>query len=79
VVCAVSYHPISGHRANRPAIKYLMEARDIEVWYAPIAGTRILVPYRVSIPTVLGAGVLEASYFVTTPRPPASPANAKTQ
>ena len=28
------------------AIKYLAAQRDMEVWLAPIAGTRVLVPYR---------------------------------
>ncbi len=82
VVCAVSYRPIAGHRPNRAAIRYLMESRDLEVWYAPIAGTRILAPYRISIPTVLGAAVLEANTFVAagqTGRAGPAPASAKTQ
>jgi len=65
VVCAVRYHPIAGHRPNRSAIKYLMAQRDIEVALAPLAGTRILVPYRVSVPTALGPAVLEATHFIT--------------
>ena len=82
VVCNVHYHPIAGHRPNRAAIRYLMEARDIEVAYAPIAGTRILVPYRISVPTVLGPGVLEADTFVTTGHPGragVAPTTVKTQ
>jgi Protein of unknown function (DUF3108) len=65
VVCMVRYHPVSGHRPNRWAIKYLMETRDIEAWLAPIAGTRVLVPYRIALPTTLGPAVLEATQFVT--------------
>jgi len=82
VVCNVHYRPIAGHRANRAAIRYLMEANDIEVWYAPVAGTRILVPYRISVPTVLGTAVLEADTFVTTGhagRAGAAPIGVKTQ
>lgn len=80
VVCGVNYRPIAGHRANRPAIRYLMEAHDIEVWYAPVAGTRILAPYRISVPTVLGPGALEAYYFVTqNGRAGAAPTGARTQ
>lgn len=82
VVCNVHYQPIAGHRPNRAAIRYLMEANDIEVWYAPVAGTRILVPFRISVPTVLGPGVLEADTFVTTShagRAGAARANVKTQ
>jgi hypothetical protein len=81
VVCAVRFNPISGHRPNRSAIKYLMAARDIEVALAPLAPTRVLVPYRVSVPTVLGPAVLEATHFVTGPkaaRPTTGATNAKT-
>jgi hypothetical protein len=82
VVCNVHYRPIAGHRANRAAIRYLMEANDIEVWYAPVAGTRILVPFRISVPTVLGSAVLEADTFVATGhagRAGAAPTSLKTQ
>jgi hypothetical protein len=68
VVCAVRYHPIAGHRPNRPAVKYLVEQRDIEVALAPVAGTRVLVPYRVTVPTAIGAAVLEAVDFITGPQ-----------
>jgi hypothetical protein len=66
VVCAVRYRPIAGHRPNRAAIRYLMESRDIEIALAPIGETRVLIPYRVTIPTVLGAAVLQATHFVTS-------------
>lgn len=82
VVCNVHYRPIAGHRPNRAAIRYLMEANDIEVWYAPVAGTRILVPYRISVPTVLGSAVLEADTFVAVGhagRAGAAPTSVKTQ
>ncbi|HLN10248.1 MAG TPA: DUF3108 domain-containing protein [Xanthobacteraceae bacterium] len=80
VVCQVTYQPLAGHRPSRYAIKYLMEQRDMEIWLAPIAGTRILVPYRIQVPTLLGAAVLEATQFVAVAQParPTS-TNAKTQ
>jgi len=82
VVCAVRYQPISGHRPSRSAIKYLMETRDIEIALAPLAGTRVMVPYRMSVPTTLGTAMLEATEFVTSPRslarPSAPTTNAKT-
>jgi len=78
VVCALYFSPIAGYIPDRAAIKYLVAQRDMEAWLAPIAGTRVLVPFRVSIPTPLGAGVLEATQFVATPLPQrASAANAK--
>ncbi|MGA7485880.1 MAG: DUF3108 domain-containing protein [Xanthobacteraceae bacterium] len=77
VVCAVRFAPIAGHIPDRTAIKYLMQLRDIEMWLAPIAGTRVMVPYRVSVPTPIGLGVMQATQFVSGPQP--SKASAKTQ
>jgi hypothetical protein len=77
VVCTVYFEPISGFIPSRPVIKYLVELRDAEVWLAPIAGTRVLVPFRFSLPTPLGMGVLQATQFVSAPQ--AHPAVAKTQ
>jgi len=83
VVCTMLYRPIAGHRPERPAIKYLVEQRDMEMWLAPIAGTRVLVPFRFSIPTPFGLGVLQATYFVAQPQPTQAarqtPAAPKTQ
>jgi hypothetical protein len=77
VVCTVLYTPVAGHRPERPAIKYLVQTRDMEIWLAPIAGTRLLVPFRFSVPTPFGLGVLQATYFVTQPtRAAARPAKA---
>jgi len=73
-VCMVTYQPVAGHRPGRAAIKYLMATRDMEMWLAPIAGTRVLVPFRASVPTLLGQAVLEATQFMTVPQ--ASPANS---
>jgi len=67
LVCALFFNPIAGHRPDRAVIKYLEDLRDIETWLVPIAGTSILVPFRVTIPTPLGLGVLEATQFVTSP------------
>src|SRR4030088_1168240 len=60
VVCSVHFAPIAGHIPDRAAIKYLTELRDIELWLAPIAGTRVMVPYWGSVPTPLRVGVMQA-------------------
>jgi hypothetical protein len=75
VVCAVYFSPVAGHVPDRPVIKYLSELRDAEVWFAPIAGTRLLVPYRASVPTPLGNGILQATQFVSVPYPQRASAN----
>jgi len=69
VVCTMLYRPIAGHRPSRFAIQYLMEQRDMEVSLAPVAGTRMLVPFRISIPTLLGRAVLQATEFETSGTP----------
>jgi hypothetical protein len=68
VVCAVFFAPVSGYVPDRPIIKYLSDMRDAEIWLAPISGTRILVPFRVSVPTPIGTGILQATQFVSVPQ-----------
>lgn len=77
VVCAIYFSPIAGYVPDRYAIKYLAAQRDMEVWLAPIAGTRVLVPYRLTIPTPLGMGKLEAIEFNTTAMPPRTAAKIR--
>jgi hypothetical protein len=70
LVCAIYFSPIAGYIPDRAAIKYLAAQRNMEVWLAPIAGTRVLVPFKVTVPTPLGTAMLEATEFVTTQTPP---------
>jgi Protein of unknown function (DUF3108) len=79
VVCAVYFEPISGYVPDRAVIKYLVALRDAEVWLAPISGTRVLVPFRFSMPTPLGLGVLQATQFVAAAQAPRPSVSAKTQ
>jgi hypothetical protein len=79
VVCSLYFVPIAGYIPTRRAIKYLVAQRDMESWLVPIAGTRLMAPFRVTIPTPLGMGVLEATEFVTAAVPShASAANTRT-
>ena len=70
VVCAVYFTPVAGYIPDRPVIKYLAAQRNIEIAFAPVAGTRILVPFRMKIPTPLGPALLEATQFITQATPP---------
>jgi hypothetical protein len=79
VVCSIQFTPVSGYVPGRAAIKYLAAQRDMEVWLVPIGATRVLAPFKVSVPTPLGAAVLEATHFVTTSVPKPTPASARTQ
>jgi Protein of unknown function (DUF3108) len=70
VVCAIYFVPVAGYIPDRPVIKYLAAQRNIEIAFAPILGTRILVPFWMKIPTPLGPALLEATTFVTQATPP---------
>ena len=68
VVCSVSYEPIAGHRPY-PLIKYLSEGREIEMALAPVAGTRLLAPFRMLVESALANLVIEANQFEVTAQP----------
>jgi hypothetical protein len=70
VVCAIYFTPVAGYIPDRPVIKWLAAQRSMEVAFVPVAGTRVLVPFRMMIPTPLGPAMLEATTFVTTAAPP---------
>jgi hypothetical protein len=74
-VCGVQFVPLAGYVPERLAIKWLIAQQDMEIWFAPIPGTRIVVPYRISLATPLGRGVLEATEFVTAASPRSTPAS----
>jgi hypothetical protein len=77
VVCTIMFVPIAGYVPNRAAIKYLIAQRNMEVWFAPILGTRVLMPFKVVIPTPVGTGVMQATKFTNVP--PGQATTARTQ
>ncbi len=60
IICAARYIPISGHRPNRHVTEFMAQNKDMEVWLAPLANTRVLVPYKISVATLVGTTVIEA-------------------
>lgn len=71
-VCQARYIPIAGHRALRPSTKFMAENKDISTWLAPVAGTNVMVPVRISVRTMIGTAVIEASSFKVDPGATAS-------
>ena len=69
MVCAVYFTPVAGYIPTRSAIKYIAKLREIEIWLVPIAGTRVLVPFRIDGPTPIGHAVMEATQFVSVAMP----------
>jgi Protein of unknown function (DUF3108) len=68
VVCAVAFKAIAGQKVGSPLVKYLA-GREIELSLAPIAGTRLLAPFRLSIANMLGDIVVQATAFKSTTTP----------
>jgi hypothetical protein len=64
VVCSAKFLPVAGYDPKHFLVTYLAAQHETEIWLAPLRGTRILVPYRASISTPMGIGVLEATKFV---------------
>jgi hypothetical protein len=52
-VCRVKYRPIAGHVSDAEN-SYLATTDDIEVSLRPVPSANILVPYQITIPTMLG-------------------------
>jgi hypothetical protein len=77
IVCAIHLFPISGHRVAGTTIQHLVKSDAMEVALAPLPGTRILVPFRASIPTLVGTVVITADRFETAAVP--ATANSKSQ
>ncbi len=72
LVCNVILRPIAGHRANSMIMKYVADRRDMEIAFAPIAGTRFLAPFRLSVPTLIGTMAVQATSFETSTQVPAT-------
>jgi hypothetical protein len=63
IVCGMAYRPVAGYTPGAFRVGYLKANHDMEMWFAPIAGTRLLAVVRISIPTMLGSAVLQATQF----------------
>jgi len=77
VVCRIAYKPISGHKPGRSGVKYMMNNKEMFIWLAPIAGTRVLAPFKASVATAIGVAELEAVSFMTEARGTPKPTPAK--
>jgi Protein of unknown function (DUF3108) len=58
-VCQVKYVPVSGHRPKDFA-KPWVDYSGIEIALRPVPAANAFVPYRISIPTTIGAAVMTA-------------------
>jgi Protein of unknown function (DUF3108) len=74
LICGVVLKPIAGYRAESMLVKYVAGRRDMELWFAPVAGTSTIAPIRVSMPTLIGTLEITADQFesLAPPLPPAT-------
>ena len=63
VVCSARYVPVSGHRPDRQVTKFMADNKDMEVWLAPLEASHVLVPFRISVATMVGTTIIEAQEF----------------
>jgi hypothetical protein len=60
-ICSARYIPVAGHKTTARTTKFMAENKEMEVWLAPVPHSRVVVPYRVSLMTLAGTAVIEAS------------------
>jgi hypothetical protein len=65
-VCTARYRPISGHLVDSKSTRYMAENNEIEVWLAPVEHAHVVVPLKVSMPTMAGHLSVEAVDFQTS-------------
>ena len=63
LVCSARYIAVSGHRPDRKAVQFMTNNRDIDTWLVPVNGGTMLIPWRISVKTMIGTSVLEAQRF----------------
>jgi hypothetical protein len=73
LVCAVTLLPISGHKQDSALVKYLTGGRELELWLAPVAGTQLLAPYRLSVANFVGDLVITATRYDVSSAEEAAP------
>jgi Protein of unknown function (DUF3108) len=66
VTCTVAFEPIAGHRRSSPLLTFLTDGRDVEMALAPIPGTAVLAPFRITATYMLGNVVMQATRFAAT-------------
>ena len=69
LLCDVRYTPISGHRAERKSVQFMAENRDIQVWLIPVGGSRIVIPARIMLRTMIGMLAIDARRMTTGGKP----------
>jgi hypothetical protein len=62
-VCAARYIPVAGHRPGTKGVVFMQNNKQLEVWLAPLEGARVELPLRISVATMVGTTVVQATNF----------------
>lgn len=54
LVCAVNYKPIAGYRPLSPEEEKFERNLEFSIWFVPVAGTNVMLPYKVLVGTPVG-------------------------
>jgi hypothetical protein len=58
-VCGVQYIPVAGYR-NNTETQAMASNSGIEVVFRPVPSANLLIPYQITIPTIVGSAVLSS-------------------
>lgn len=67
-VCHIRYVPVAGHRMDRPSVQFMKDNREMSVWLAPVEGTKVLLPIRIAIQTMIGLSIVDAQKWTVAAR-----------
>jgi hypothetical protein len=70
-VCRVRFEPVAGYRSDRSDIA-AARRRSAEVILVPVAGTRTLIPAKITLVTGYGTGIAQATRLALNPGAPAA-------
>ena len=63
LVCGVVLRAIAGYDPDSLLVRYLAGKDDLELWFAPVAGRKIIAPVRALMPTLIGTLEIRATSF----------------
>jgi Protein of unknown function (DUF3108) len=63
LVCGVVLRAIAGYDPDSLLVRYLAGKDDLELWFAPVTGRKIIAPVRALMPTLIGTLEIRATGF----------------
>lgn len=64
--CALRYVPIAGHRKGHRSVEFMRKNKKMEVWLAPIKGTRLYTVIKIDVGSQIGRFIAWPQQFMVT-------------